>query len=109
MKNYPVSGRGVEIQNRYQMPCNRFSFAVLIGCDPDCLGFGSQFAQLTDNFLLILRYLVYGPETLFYFNSEIILCKVTYMPETGHNGKILTEEFFYRFCFCGRFNYYQIF
>ena len=65
-----------------QMPCDSLSLAVFITCKPHQIGFSGLVFQFLDLFFLVLRYLIYGFESILHINAEVLLVQVTDVSET---------------------------
>ena len=84
----PVDG---ETQHFGQVPCDGFSFAVLIGGEPDGLRLG-QFREFVDHFLLVAGDFVYGLVAFSDIDAEILLRKVADVAEARFYDKVLAEK-----------------
>ena len=65
-----------------QMPCNSLSLAVFITCEPHEIGLSGLVFQFLDLFFLVLRYLIYGFESVLHINAEVLLVQVADVAET---------------------------
>ena len=84
----PVDG---ETQHFGQVPCDGFSFAVLIGGEPDGLRLG-QLREFVDHFLLVAGDFVYGLVAFSDIDAEILLRKVADVSEARFYDKVLAEK-----------------
>ena len=84
----PVDG---ETQHFGQVPCDGFSFAVLIGGEPDGLRLG-QLREFVDHFLLVAGDFVYGLVAFSDIDAEILLRKVADVSAARFDDKVLAEK-----------------
>ncbi len=101
-----LGGRGVELQRLLQMPCNGFSLAVLIGCQPHAVGLLDGFLQFADQRPLVVADLVLRRVSVLHVDAHLFLGKVADVSVTGTDGVVLTEEFLNGFRLGRRLNYY---
>lgn len=100
---------GIEFQYFVQMPCNGFSFAVLIGSQPYGFGVGSLFLQFRYHFLFVGRYFIVRLKVVFNVDTEFFFLQVAYMAIAGKYLEIFSKEFFDGFSFGRRLNYNKVF
>ena len=79
------------VRSTGQVPCDGFSFAVLIGGEPDGLRLG-QLREFVDHFLLVAGDFVYGLVAFSDIDAEILLRKVADVSEARFYDKVLAEK-----------------
>src|SRR5574344_2141970 len=90
------------------MPCNGFSLAVLIGCEPDHIGTAYSFLKFIDQFTFVFRYLVLRLIVVLNIDAHILFCQVANMSITGFYFIVAAKKFFYRLDFIWRLYYYKV-
>ena len=81
-----------EPQHFGEVPCDGFSFAVLIGRQPHGFRFG-QFREFVDHFFLVARYFIDGLEPFGDVDAEVLFGEVPDMAEARFDDEVLAEEF----------------
>ena len=82
----------VEAQGLGQMPRDGFSLAVLIGSQPDNLGFGCKFLEFGYNFLFVVRNYVLRGEPSFYIYAELLFLQIPDMPFACFHSETRPEK-----------------
>ena len=80
------------------MPRNGFSFAVLIGSQPNHIGCFYLFFQFGNQFLFIRRNFILWSVIVLKINSQSFLSKIANMSHAGRNFKIFSEKLFNSLC-----------
>ena len=99
----------LESEDFVKVPCDSFSFAVFIGCEPYHFGVVCSLLQIGNKLCLVFRNLIYWFEAFLYIDAETFLFQIAYMSVAGHHPVVAAEEFFNGFCFGRRFDDYKIF
>ena len=64
---------GLEAENLLQMPCNCFSFTVLIGCQPYCGSLFRERLEFLYHFFLVVGNQIVWLESVLYVYPEMFL------------------------------------
>ncbi len=91
-----------------KMPRDGFSFAVLIGCEQNQLGFICKFFQLRHHPLLFIRNYIFRLESILYIYTKLLFMKVADMSVTRFHGVFFSKKTLYGFCLCRRLYYYKL-
>ena len=92
--------RRVKSEHFIKVPCDGFSFAVFIGCEPHHIGVLSCLLELADRIFLICRNLIFRRKIIIEVYSYSFFLKVAYMSVGREHSVPLTKEFFNGFSFC---------
>ncbi len=109
MKYYSTRVLGLEAKHFVEVPCDSLSLAVLIGSEPYGLSVRGSLFEFGDKLFFVVGDLVDRLEPVVDIDAETFFLKVTDMAVARHDLIVFAEEFFDCFCFCGRFDYYEIF
>ena len=93
-------------QNLGQMPRNRLSFAIRVGCEINLLAFSRSAFELFDQLLLALDVLIGRGKTMLRINAQFAFGQVADMPHRGHDLIARAQILFNRFGFCRRLHNY---
>ncbi len=105
MKHDSLGGVRIKPEHLTQVPCYRFTLAVLIGCEPHRIGFLHLTLQVSDKSLLLSRNLIHRHKSVLNIDAEFFLVKVSDMSVARHNFIVGTQKFFYCFCLSRRLYY----
>ena len=97
----------VQSQHLTQVPRDGFSLAVFIGCEPDLLCLLCVVLQFLDEFLFLLRYLVFRFERTG-VDTHLLLFQVADVTVARHDLIVTAQEFLNGFRLGRRLYYHQI-
>ena len=102
----------IQTQYLFQMPCDRFSLAVLIGSQPYGVGFLHFLLELLDEMFFMCINGIMRLVAVLEIDTHGVLAQrfdIADMPLTAQHMIVLTQKFLNRFGFRRRLYYYQIF
>ena len=83
---------GIEPQGLGQMPGDRLTLAVFIGCEPDGSGLVRQFLQFGHDFFLAGRDDIFRGEPVLQIDAQFLLLKVSYMADAGLYRIVISQK-----------------
>ncbi len=98
MEHDPSGVLRFQSQHLVKMPCNGFSLAVFIGCEPHSLGFCRCFAQFAHKLLFLVRNFVDRAETSLHIYAEALAFEVAHMAVARHHFIVFAQKFLYGLC-----------